>query len=264
MNPAISESAIFHLRHAWFNIKEQFSDIPASLASNALIPFFVWMLSKVWERFNAHQNNFTIQEIAIYIGVTELLFMTFVRIGSLNRASGDFSIALARPRAWPMMSFSGLYGRSFGSRIFMLVILLPIFPFFGASFENISNASLRLLILLPWLGVLQALFALFFATAQILWHQTNYFLMPFGKIFLVLGGVWGPIADFAEPWKNIILKLPPSDLFFQPAYYCIKGSFYKSTFNEWLLRTFILAITLVIFNAIFFKIAKKRHQAFGG
>ncbi|MBY0412604.1 MAG: hypothetical protein K2Q18_00490 [Bdellovibrionales bacterium] len=259
-----SESAIFHLRHAWFNIKEQFSDVPATLASNALIPFFVWMLSKVWERFNAHQKNFTIEEIVIYIAVTELLFMTFVRLPSLNRASGDFSIALARPRAWPAMSFSGLYGRSFGSRVFMILLLTLVLPLFGANIDSIFWAFARLFILLPWLGVLQALFALFFATAQLLWHQTNYFLLPFGKIFLVLGGVWGPIADFAPPWKDIILKLPPSDLFFQPAYFCVKGTFYNSTSEEWFIRTAILAIALAFFNTIFFKMAKKRHQSFGG
>lgn len=258
------ESTRFHFRHAWFNIKEQFSDIPATLAANALIPFFVWMLSKVWERFNSHQQNFTLHEIVIYIGITELLFMTFVRLPSLNRASGDFSIALARPRAWPMMSFSGLYGRSFGSRIFMLLLLLAIFPLFGTSLGNIWDAVLRLFILLPWLGILQALFALFFATSQILWHQTNYFLLPFGKIFLVLGGVWGPIADFADPWKAIILKLPPSDLFFQPAYYCVKGSFYQTTMSDWFLRTGVLALVLIVINTVFFKTAKKRHQSFGG
>lgn len=264
MTASTQESIVFHLRHAWFNIKEQFSDIPAALAANALVPFFVWMLSRLWLRFNSHQHNFTLQEIALYIGITELLFMTFVRLPSLNRASGDFSIALARPRAWPVLSFSGLYGRSFGSRIFMLVMLLLFFPLFGASFNSIINSTGRLLLLLPWLGVLQALFALFFSTAQILWHQTNYFLLPFGKIFLVLGGVWGPVADFSEPWKSIILKLPPADLFFQPAYFCVKGNFYQTTFKEWFLRTFILAIILAVANTLFFKVAKKRHQAFGG
>lgn len=264
MISSMQESVVFHFRHAWFNIKEQFTDIPSTLASNALIPFFVWMLSRLWVRFNSHQQNFTVQEIALYIGITEILFMTFVRLPSLNRASGDFSIALARPRSWPVLSFSGLVGRSFGSRVFMLLMMLLIFPLFGTTTNSIFQATIRLLILLPWLGVLQGLFALFFATAQILWHQTNYFLLPFGKIFLVLGGVWGPIADFAEPWKSIIIKMPPSDLFFQPAYFCVKGSFYQTTFEDWFLRTLVLAVVLATINTLFFKVAKNRHQAFGG
>ncbi len=258
------QSFHFHSRHAWFNIKEQFSDIPTSIASNALIPFFVWVLSRVWERFNSHLGHYQLHEIVVYIGITELLFMTFVRLPSLNRASGDFSISLVRPRSWLVMSFSGLVGRSTGSRLFMLFILLFSLPLLGAKPDLIFTALLRLLILLPWLGVIQGMFSLLFASAQVMWHQTNYFILPFGKIFLVMGGVWGPVSDFSEPWKSIILKLPPSDIFFQPAYYCIKGEFYQLTIQEWLLRTIILVLTLWIVNQCFFTIAKKNHQSFGG
>jgi hypothetical protein len=259
-----TNSISFHFRHAWFNIKEQFSDIPSALAANALIPFFVWVLSRVWERFNAHLGQYQLHEIVVYIGITELLFMTFVRLPSLNRASGDFSIALARPRSWLVTSFSGLVGRSLGSRIFMLVLLFFVLPILGAQFELVIVALLRLIILLPWLGLIQGMFSLFFANAQVLWHQTNYFLLPFGKIFLVMGGVWGPVSDFSEPWKDIILKLPPADLFFQPAYFCIKGEFYQITFFEWLMRTSLLILVLWIINIYFFSIAKNKHQSFGG
>ena len=120
---AAIESARFHTRHAWFNLKEQFSDIPSGLATNALIPFFVWLLAQVWERFNAHQANFTLKEVIVYIGITELLYMTFVRPASISRASGDFSISLSRPRSWLATSFSGLVGRSLGGRVFLSFIL---------------------------------------------------------------------------------------------------------------------------------------------
>jgi hypothetical protein len=258
------ESSLFHLRHAWFNIREQFSDIPTALAGNALIPFFVWILSHVWQRFNAHQGNFTFDEILIYIGFTELLFMTFVRLGSVSRASSDFSMALARPRSWIITSLSGLIGRSMGGRVFMLILLAFTFPLLGAPTASIVDSTLRFFILLPWLSVLQGIFALFFAVCQVLWHQTNYFLMPFGKVFLVLGGVWGPVADFNEPWRAILLKLPPSDLFFQPAYFCVKGEFYRLSVSEWILRTVILAVCLSVMNFVFFRYARKRHQSFGG
>jgi hypothetical protein len=261
---AVLESSRFHFRNAWFNFREQFSDIPSGIAANALIPFFVWLLSQVWQRFNAAQGNFILKEIILYIGITELLFMTFVRGTCVSRASGDFSISLARPRSWLVMSFSGLVGRSLGGRFFMLCILLLTFPLLGADVSDSGQAVLRLFLLLPWLAVMQGLFALFFAIAQVLWHQTNYFLSPFGKIFLVLGGVWGPIADFNEPWRKWLLILPPSDLFFQPAYFCIKGHFYGISALTWLMRTALLALVLAVINFSFFKTARRRHQSFGG
>jgi hypothetical protein len=245
-------------------MREQFSDIPSALAANALIPFFVWLLSRIWLHFNAQQGNFTLAEIVLYIGVTELLYMTFVRTPSLSRASGDFSIALARPRSWLATSFSGMAGRSLGGRLFMLVVLLATLPLLGADFDSLWRALLRLLMLLPWLAVMQGLFALVFACAPVLWHQTNYLLMTFGKIFLVLGGVWGPVADFSEPWRTWLLMLPPSDLFFQPAYFCVKGHFYGISVTEWLLRTGVLALLLAILNILFFRTAKRRHQSYGG
>jgi hypothetical protein len=81
---------------------------------------------------------------------------------------------------------------------------------------------------------------------------------------LVLGGVWGPIADFSEPWRTALLLLPPSDLFFQPAYFCVKGEFYAMTPSMWFLRTGFLAIVLGLVNHKFFRVARQRHQAYGG
>lgn len=258
------ESIRFNARHAWFNLREQFSDLPTAVASNILLPFFIWILSQVWDRFNSHLNNFSFAQIIIYLGVTETLYMTFLRTASINRASGDFSIALARPRSWLATSFSGLVGRSLGSRIFMLLFLALFLPVLGAHVSEAGSATLRLLMLLPWLSIMQGLVALSFSIAQVLWHQTNYFLLPFGKIFLVLGGVWGPLSDFSEPWKKWLLVLPPSDLFFQPAYFCVFNRFYGITPVEWLLRTAVLAISLTLTNFYFFRVAKSRHQSYGG
>lgn len=255
------EACRFHFRHGWFNVREQFGDLHAALATNALVPFFVWLLSHVWERFNRTLGNFTLKEVIVYIGLTEVMYMTFLRPNSIGRASGDFSLALARPRSWLVTSFSGLVGRSMGGRIFMLAMLLPVHSFLGA---NPTHAAARFLLLLPWLAFLQGLVALFFATARVLWHRTDYFLLPVGKVFLVLGGVWGPIADFNEPWRAWILRFPPSDLFFQPAYFCVKGRFYDMSAGDWFSRTGALAAFLLLVNIGFFRLAKKRHQSFGG
>lgn len=73
--------------------------------------------------------------------------MTFVRATSLSRASGDFSISLARPRSWLVTSFSGLIGRSLGGRIFILTLLAIVFPLLGAQFSEVYSALLRLIIL---------------------------------------------------------------------------------------------------------------------
>lgn len=258
------ESARFHVRHAWFNIREQFADLRAVLASNAVLPFFVWLLSRVWERFNGSRGNFTLSEVVIYIGIGEVLYMTFVRPASISRASGDFSLALARPRSWLMTSFSGIAGRALGGRILMLLMLAPVLPALGADPRTVLTATIRFGMMLGWLTVLQGLVALLFASAQILWHQIDYFLLPVGKVFLVLGGVWGPICDFSEPWRSWLLRLPPSDLFFQPAYYCVKGEFYDLSAAEWIARTCGLALVLILANVGFFRLAKTRHQAFGG
>ena len=258
------ESCRFHVRHGWFNVCEQFGDLRAALAANALVPFFVWLLSRVWARFNASQGHFTLAEVIVYIGLGEVLYMTFVRPASVGRASADFSLALARPRSWMMTSFSGLAGRSIGSRLFMLGLLLAALPILGADLGHGTTSALRFLLLLPWLAVLQGLFALLFATAQVLWYQTEYFFMPIGKVFLVLGGVWGPVCDFSEPWRTWLLRLPPSDLFFQPAYYCVKGEFYGITATDWFLRTGVVAVLLAGINVLFFSLAKRRHQSFGG
>ncbi|HZH03865.1 MAG TPA: hypothetical protein VEY30_08785 [Myxococcaceae bacterium] len=261
---AVLESTRFHLRHAAFGVREQFSDLPSALAANAIIPFFVWVLSRLWLRFNSAQGNFSLPEVVLYLGITELLYMTFVRGPSVSRASSDFSISLSRPRSWLMTSLSGLVGRSLGGRFLMMAMLVLALPLLGAGMRNTLDAMLRLAVLLPWLALMQGLFALSFAIAQVLWHQTNYFLLPFGKIFLVLGGVWGPVADFSEPWRATLLWLPPSDLFFQPAYFCVKGSFYATTPALWLLRTGALAVVLSGANLRFFGMARRRHQSFGG
>lgn len=258
------ESVRFHFYHAWFNIREQFSDLPSALAAQSLVPFFVWILTQTWKRFNLAQGNFKISEVVFYICITEILFLTFLRAGSLSRASGDFSISLARPRSWLWMSFSGLIGRSLGARLLMFIIFFIVFPFSGASPSEFIHILFRFILILPWLVVLQGLFALFFSTCQVQWHQTNYFLMPFSKIFLVIGGVWGPIADFSEPWRSWVLLFPSSDLFFQPAYFCVKGVFYKMTPEVWIFKTSFLALFVLLITLLFFARAKKHHQAFGG
>lgn len=257
-------SVRFHVKNAWFNLAEQFSDLAGGIAGFLLFPFFIWLIARLWERFNSFQGHYTFHEIMLYIGVTEILFMTFLRGASLTRASSDFSLSLARPRSWLATSFSGLYGRCLGSRLIFLGVFFVVMPTLGVAPAEVGRVIARLFVLLPVLGVLQAFIGLLFASAHVLWEETTYFVLPVSKIFLALGGVFGPLIDYGEPWRSTLLKLPPSDLFFQPAHFCVKGEFYQMTPGMWIFRVFSFGFALLICNAIIYRYARKNHQSWGG
>ncbi|MBC7430236.1 MAG: hypothetical protein H7336_16600 [Bacteriovorax sp.] len=209
-------------------------------------------------------GNYTYKEILAYIGVTEILYMTFLRTGNVMAASGDFSISLARPRSWLATQYSSLYGKTLGARLVLTVLLFPILIAFGLEFHFSLTIVVRLMLFLIPLGIFQALYSLIFSSAHVRYEVTNYLTLPFGKLFLIFGGVFAPISDFAEPAKKILLKLPPSDLFFQPAYFVIKGSFYQLSILEWSERMIVQLAALLILNILFFKSSRKHHQSFGG
>lgn len=259
-----SPSVSFHLKNAFFSFKESWTNLANSIVGFMLFPVFMFVLSKMWQKFNGHMGNYTYKEMLAYIGVTEILFMTFLRIGNVQTASGDFSLSLARPRSWLATQFSALYGKTLGSRLVLTTLLLPLLLAFGLDIHFSLNVILRLLIFLVPLGIFQALYSLIFSCAHVRFEVTNYLTLPFGKLFLVFGGVFAPISDFSEPARSILLKLPPSDLFFQPAYYVIKGSFYRLSFSEWTSRLTLQLIILLIMNVWFFKSSRRHHQSFGG
>ena len=258
------KSMRFHFKNATFSFKEQWTNLANSIVGFMLFPVFMFVLSKMWEKFNGHMGNYTYKEMLAYIGVTEILFMTFLRTGNVNAASADFSISLARPRSWLATQFSALYGKTLGARLVLTTLLLPLLLLFGLEIQFSLAVVLRLLIFLIPLGIFQALYSLIFSSAHVRFEVTNYLTLPFGKLFLIFGGVFAPVSDFSEPAKSILLKLPPSDLFFQPAYYTIKGHFYELTTGEWATRVMIQMIVLLVLNIWFFKSSKKYHQSFGG
>lgn len=264
MSFTATEALRFHFKHGWFNVREQFSDLASGIAGFLLFPFFIWLVSALWKTFNAYQGNYTIEEVMLYVGVTEILFMTFLRLGSLGRASSDFSLSLARPRSWLATSFSGLYGRCFGGRIIYLAIFLVAMPLLGAPFASTLKTGLRLLLFFPLLGVFQAFVGLLFSCAQVRWSETSYFVLPVSKVFLALGGVFGPLVDYSEPWKSLLLKLPPSDVFFQPAHFCVKGHFYGMTGLEWVARVSATCLALFALSLAFHRNAREHHQSWGG
>ncbi len=261
---SVTGSLLFHGKHAWFNIKEQFSDLASGIVGFLLFPFLVWIVSKVWERFNSYQGNYTIREVTLYIGVAEILFMSFLRPSSISRATSDFSLSLARPRSWLAMSFSGIFGRCLGSRVVYLTIFLILIPLLGVPFPQVLGAAIRVTLLFPILGLVQGLIGLLFASAQVVWFETSYFVLPTSKMFLILGGVLGPLIDFSEPWKSRFMAVPSSDLFFQPAHFCVRGEFYGMTVGAWLLRIAVLSAALGIANLALYYYARRHHQSYGG
>lgn len=254
----------FYLRYSWFQLRERFTDLGSSIAYLLLYPFFIWLLTQMWGKFNSYQGHYTREEVFVYVSVTELLFMTFLRSPFMQRSNGDFSITLARPRSWLMLTFFGQMGTTLGGRLIYMATALAVLHLLGLQSHFIFSAYARLIFLLPILGVIEALMASILASAQLLWHETRYLALPITKIFLALGGVFGPLADYGEPGKSIFLNLPASDLFFQVGHFCVKGEFYQLTMLEWTLRILFCTLVFAAWNWFFYIFARKRHQSFGG
>lgn len=257
-------SLSFHLRNASFAFRESWTNLANGLLGFLLFPVFMFILAHMWLKFNSHLGNYNYQEMLAYIGVTEVLFMTFLRSGNIMAASGDFSLSLARPRSWLVTQGSALFGKTLGSRLVMTTLLFFLLLAFGIGLQTSLSTVLRLMVLLIPLGLMQVLYSLLFSCAQVRWEMTNYLTLPFSKLFLVFGGVFAPVSDFSEPARSILLAMPPSDLFFQPAYFAVKGTFYQITAGEWVLRLVIQTFALMLLNAWFFKNSRRHHQSFGG
>lgn len=258
------EAVRFYLRLGVFSFLEQFSNFLSGLTGFLLFPFFMYILATIWQRFNGSLGNFSFQEIVAYVGLTEILFMTFLRTVVFTRASQDFSLSLARPRSWVISQASIFFGKAFGNRLSYLIFYVPVVILFGVGWEAGLLFCLRFILLLPLLGIIQALYNLLFASGQLLWAQTSYMTLPISKIFLVFGGVFSPLVDYSEPYRGVLLNLPPSDIFFQPAYFCIRGEFYQMTSLMWVERVLIHIALLCLLNFIFYRRARRFHMAYGG
>ncbi|MGZ3805838.1 MAG: hypothetical protein ACXVB4_16590, partial [Pseudobdellovibrionaceae bacterium] len=168
----------FHFRNARFSFRESWTHLANGLIGFLLFPLFMFILAKMWEKFNSQLGNYTYKEMLAYIGVTEILFLTFLRTGNINQASSDFSLSLARPRSWLAMQFSALYGKTLGSRLVLTSLYFPLLLVFGVGFQEASQTLLRFLLLLLPLGALQALYSLLFSSAHVRWEMTSYLTLP--------------------------------------------------------------------------------------
>jgi len=261
---SFAATGAFYFRLGWFQFREQFSDVASGLVGYLLFPFFMFILGKLWERFNSFQGNFSIAEVMSYVAVTEIFFMTFLRSAVFGRATADFSLSLARPRNWLAMSFVSVFSRTLSARILLWCTFILFAPLLGIPQKMLIDVATRALLFLLPLTVWSALFSLLFASAQVFWEKTQYFTLPISKIFLALGGVFGPLNDYAEPWLSYLTSMPSSDIFFQVGYFCVRGEFYHLTPAEWLMRVAIQCLLLAVAAQIFFQVARKHHQSYGG
>lgn len=254
----------YYFRFAWFRLKEPWTDVLSNIAGYALYAFFMIILAEVWQRFQAATSSFVKSEVILYIGVTEMFYMTFLRKVNIVGGMEDFAVFLAKPRSWIGREFFGNVGAALGQRLAFLAVLVLLAVFVGALPGNPIPFLARILFLLVALAPSQALLTALFSSFRLSFPQTDYFILPFGKLFLSFGGVFAPLSDFGEPYRSTFLRLPGSDLFFQAGHFAVKGEFYQMTLTTWIVH--ILAINAVLFLLLifFFRMGKRRFQAWGG
>lgn len=260
----LKAEARYYVRLAYFRMREPFTDFRATGITYLLYCFFIWLLSRVWLKFNGGTSDFTYAEVFFYIGVTEMLFMSFLNARLITTGSEDFSLFLARPRSWMGRELAANIGSALGRRLLFCASLATLALLLQLAPEGLPGVAGRIAILLAVLAIPQALIATLFSALRLSFPQTDYFILPFGKLFLSLGGVFGPLSDYGEPWRSLFLNLPGSDLFFQPAYFAVHGHFYRTNAVDWALRQVLIDSVLFALLWIFYRRGRRNFQAWGG
>lgn len=261
---SFTRSLHFYSYYMVFQLKERFTGLTQLSAFLLLYPFFIWLLTRVWDHFNASLGHYTHEQIYTYIAITECLFLNFIRSTFSERTQSDFSLSLSRPRSWLIMTWVGQFGNVLAGRIFYSLLALVVLPLLGVRLSFAFHSFLKLILLLPLLGVIEMMLASLISSARILWHEVRYLVLPITKIFLALGGVFGPLSDYGEPGRTLFLKLPASDLFFQVAHFCIKDHFYEITPSQWFFRIIGFGLFLFLINLLFYRYARQHHRSYGG
>ena len=254
----------FFGRLAFFSLREEISSFSSILGGLLLYPCFIWIYSKLWLGLNDNFTTIGSESLFLYIGLTEILFMTSLREFLIDRTSSDFSLSFVRPRSWLLCSFVSIFTRTLIRRFFYLILFLTLMPIFSNNHALIFQSGFRFLLLVPFLTIFETLYSLLFVTLQIRFFSVKNFRMLFGKLFLIFGGVLAPLSDIPNKWSNVFLNTPFSDLIFQPCYFSLKGEFYLITPLEWFLRmifqlVFLLALNICIYNA-----SRRYYHNYGG
>lgn len=260
----IPANGFFYLKNACFGFIEEWSSVSSALAQCLLYPFFVWMFAKLWVGLSETHNTFSFSELLIYVGLTEIIFLTSLRGSLVDAAVADFSITLTKPRLWLLYVGSLIFGRQFGRRLILLFIFTLLFPFISGNQHLVFVSSLRFLIMLPILCIVETLYSLLIACMQISFTEVKYFRLAVTKVFMIFGGVFTPLSDIHYTWKSILINTPIADLIFQPCYYCLKGDFYQLQSSQWLIRIIIQIIVCFAIVQIAYMLARRHYQCYGG
>lgn len=181
--------AINHLRYyfvlAVFRLKENFTDLKATGITYSLYCFFIWLLSHVWSRFQSSHSHFTYETVFLYVGITEMLFMSFISTRAISSGVEDFALFLARPRSWIGREIASNIGANFGRRLAFLGTLLIFSQLLQIQYSDYFLFLLRSLLLLVLLALPQALLASLFSALRLSYPQTEYFILPFSKPFFI-------------------------------------------------------------------------------
>jgi hypothetical protein len=254
----------YYCLFAWFRLREPFTDFKATGVLYILYCFFIWILSHVWLKYNVSTENFNYKTVFLYVGVTEMLFMSFLITRNITSGSEDFALFLARPRSWLGREIAANIGQALGRRLLFAASLVVFSFILGVHPISYPAFLVRIFALLLLLALPQALISALFSSLRLSYPQTDYFILPFGKLFLALGGVFGPLSDYGQPWREIFLQLPGSDLFFQPAYFAVHGHFFMTDASHWLMRLGIIQLVLFLLLFSFYRRGRHLYQAWGG
>lgn len=254
----------FYSKLSLFSVKEEQSSLSATIAGLLLYPCFIWIFAKLWLGLNDNISTLGSIHLFAYIGLTEILHLTSLREPHIDRANSDFLLSFVRPRSWTFCAIISIYSRTLYRRAIYLVIYILIIPLFTENFVVSWQASLRFILLLPLLTVLESQYAFLFTCAQIRFHSVKNFRSLFGKLFLIFGGVLAPLSDIPDRWQKIFIYTPFSDLIFQPCYFSVQGEFYKMTLLEWLSRVGIQCTTMSVLASLIYTKSRRHYHNFGG
>lgn len=260
----MNASVRFFSRFALFSIREELSSLSGTLGGLLLYPCFIWIYSKLWLGLNHNFTTLGIEPLFVYIGLTEILFMTSLREPLIDRASSDFSLSFVRPRSWPLSTSISIYSRTLSRRMFFCFLFLIIMPLFTNDYILIFLSGIRFLILVPFITILDTLYSFLYTNLQIRYYSVKNFRMLFGKLFLIFGGVLAPLSDIQQPWNKLFLNTPFSDLIFQPCYFSLKGEFYQISILDWFLRIVLQTVCLLIISNRMYSASRHYYHNFGG
>lgn len=261
---AFLKSLKFYIRNAFFGFTEEWSSLSNAIAQISLYPFFIWIFASLWMGLSGIENTFNFHKLIVYIGLTQILFLTTLRGNLVDDAATNFLLTLTKPRSWLIYVGTLIFGRQLGRRLILLLVFILIVPVLSHDIDLTLKSAFKFLTLLPVLCIIETLYSLIFSCLQLCMNEIKYFRLAITKIFMVFGGVFTPLNDLSYPYSKILINTPIADIIFQPCYYCLTGHFFEITISLWLFRVGLQIIFCLLIVQLLFIVTKSHQQSFGG